>query len=67
MEIIRIKHSRLSETNFENLGFGEVFSDHMFSMKYEDGIWKSPQIIPFGKIEVLPSMCSFLPRTVSWE
>jgi branched-chain amino acid aminotransferase len=58
MNILRIKKSRLSETDFENLGFGEVFSDHMLSMEYENGAWNPPQIMPFGKIEVLPSMCS---------
>lgn len=58
MKILKIKKSRLSETDFGNLGFGEIFSDHMLSMDYENGAWKSPQIMPFGKIEILPSMCS---------
>jgi len=58
MKILKIKKSRLSETDFGNLGFGEVFSDHMLSVDYENGTWKSPQIMPFGKIEILPSMCS---------
>ena len=37
MEIIKTKQSRRDQTDFENLGFGEVFSDHMFSMEYKDG------------------------------
>ncbi len=48
----------INETDFENLGFGEVFSDHMFSMEYKNGEWTSPQIVPFGKIEIFPSLCS---------
>lgn len=58
MQITKTYPSRLSETDFEHLGFGEVFSDHMFSMEYMDGEWTLPQIIPFGKIEILPSLCS---------
>jgi branched-chain amino acid aminotransferase len=58
MEIIKTKQSRKDQTDFENLGFGEVFSDHMFSMEYKDKEWLSPQIIPFGPLEIYPSMCS---------
>ncbi len=58
IEITETHHSRINETDFENLGFGEVFSDHMFSMEYRNGGWVSPEIIPFGKIEIYPSLCS---------
>ncbi len=58
INITKTHKSRINETDFENLGFGEVFSDHMFSMEYKNGEWISPQIVPFGKIEILPSLCS---------
>ena len=58
IQITKAKHSRIKEINFENLGFGEVFSDHMLSMEYRNGRWELPQIIPFGKIEIYPSLCS---------
>lgn len=58
MQITKTYPGRLSEIDFENLGFGEVFSDHMFSVEYINGEWNLPQIIPFGKIEILPSLCS---------
>jgi branched-chain amino acid aminotransferase len=58
MEIIKTKRSRKGEVDLENLGFGEVFSDHMFSMEYRDGTWTSPKVMPFGPIELLPSTCS---------
>jgi len=58
MEIIKTRRSRRDQVDFENLGFGEVFSDHMLSMDYKDGEWGSPQIIPYGPIEVSPAMCS---------
>jgi len=58
MEMIKTKKSRREQTDFENLGFGEVFSDHMLSMEYKDKEWLSPQIIPFGPLQIYPSMCS---------
>ncbi|HLB72218.1 MAG: branched-chain amino acid aminotransferase [Candidatus Methanoperedens sp.] len=58
INITKTHKSRIDETEFENLGFGEVFSDHMFSMDYRNGEWTSAQIIPFGNIEILPSLCS---------
>ena len=58
MEIIKIQKSRRDQIDFENLGFGEVFSDHMLSMEYNDREWLSPQIIPFGPLQIYPSMCS---------
>ncbi len=58
MEIIKIPESRIGQVDFDNLGFGEVFSDHMFSMEYEDGVWGSHRIIPFGAIEVSPALSS---------
>ena len=56
-EIIKTTSSRLGVTDLVNLGFGEVFSDHMFNMDYKDGAWRSPRIVPFGPVEILPSMC----------
>lgn len=44
----------------ENLAFGKIFTDHMFIMDYEEGKgWHDPRIVPFGPIEVLPSLSIF--------
>lgn len=51
-------NSNIGKIDFENLGFGEIFTDHMFSMEYKNGEWILPSIIPFGKMEILPSLCS---------
>jgi branched-chain amino acid aminotransferase len=59
MEIIRTDHSRRDQIDFENLGFGEDFSDHMLIMDYRDGEWSPAKIVPYGPIEVFPAMCSF--------
>ncbi|MCL5958293.1 MAG: branched-chain amino acid aminotransferase, partial [Chloroflexi bacterium] len=58
MEITRTQSSRIAETDFANLGFGEVLADHMLVMDYGDGEWSHPQIRPYGKIEISPSICS---------
>ena len=35
----------------ESLGFGKVFSDHMFIMDYDCEIgWHNARIVPFGNI-----------------
>ena len=41
-----------------NLNFGEVFSDHMLIMDYTNGRWQAPQIIPYGEMNIFPSMCA---------
>lgn len=38
------------------LGFGRIFTDHMFAMDYTDGEgWHDARIVPFGKIELHPA------------
>ena len=41
----------------DDLGFGRVFSDHMFIMDYTEGMgWHDARIIPYGPISYEPSM-----------
>ncbi len=58
MKITKTLKSRKHEVNFGNLGFGEHFSDHMFSCEYKNGAWDVPQIVPYRSISVSPSICS---------
>ncbi len=40
----------------DKLGFGKVFSDHMFVMEYETGKgWYGHRIVPFGNISLHPA------------
>lgn len=42
------------------LGFGHFFTDHMFIMDYTTGQgWYDPRIVPYGPIEVEPSVMVF--------
>lgn len=41
----------------KDLGFGKIFTDHMFTMDYTSGKgWHSPQIIPYAEVPALPSI-----------
>ncbi len=37
------------------LGFGQLFTDHMFMMEYEDGAWKNPRIEPYRDFQMDPA------------
>lgn len=55
MKIKKIDSSRINSIDFENLNFGAVFSDHMFTCDYVDGKWVNPEIIPYQPISVSPA------------
>ena len=55
MRIEKSPISRLSKTDFNNLKFGEIFTDHMFICDYENGKWIDPRIVPYKPIEIEPS------------
>lgn len=58
MEVVRTSESRLACVDFDNLEFGRIFSDHMFQSAYRNGVWNAPKIVPYGAIEIAPSLCS---------
>ena len=40
----------------QKLGFGKIFTDHMFVMNYTEGKgWHDPRIEPFHKISLSPA------------
>ncbi len=52
----RTSHARLAETDFSNLPFGKIYTDHMFMADFEDGEWKNFQILPYGPIQMSPAI-----------
>lgn len=50
--------SRLAQVDFNALGFGKVFSDHMFVADYDNGEWQDLRIEPFGHFPMHPAMSS---------
>ncbi|MCB7481379.1 branched-chain amino acid aminotransferase [Christiangramia sediminis] len=55
IDIQRAPQSKISETNFDNLVFGQVFSDHMMECDYKNGEWQAPVIKPYGPLTLEPS------------
>ena len=49
------KSSSIESVDFENISFGQVFSDHLFVMDYADGVWKKGSIQPFGPMTLNPA------------
>ena len=41
------------------LGFGEIFSDHMFIMDYDNGQWHDARIVPFENLSYSPGTAVF--------
>lgn len=54
--ITKAAHSRLSETNLENIPFGRVFTDHMLEADYENGEWRNVEIKPYQPLLLDPSL-----------
>lgn len=47
--------SKIKEVDFENLPFGNIFSDHMVVCEYKDGSWGLPTVVPYRPITLDPS------------
>ncbi|WP_054851606.1 branched-chain amino acid aminotransferase [Olleya sp. ITB9] len=55
IKITRTETSKISSIDFNNLAFGQVFSDHMLTCDYKDGKWHKPEVVPYGPITLDPS------------
>ena len=59
MKITAAQESKINTVDFDNLEFGEIFTDHMFVCDYADGKWKTPEILPYQTIQMDPSSSVF--------
>jgi branched-chain amino acid aminotransferase len=56
IKITKTTSPKQKPTDESKLGFGQIFSDHMFIMEYDVGQgWHSPQIKPFENISLSPA------------
>jgi branched-chain amino acid aminotransferase len=55
IDIVRVKNSKINEVDFENLAFGNTFTDHMFVCDYKEGKWQRPIIKPYEPFLIDPS------------
>ena len=51
----KVEASRANEVDATNIQFGKSYSDHMLVADYIDGVWQTPQIIPYGNISISPA------------
>lgn len=52
--ITKTQNSRLATIDWNHLPFGHIFTDHMLSMDYANGVWQQAQIMPFGPLSLNP-------------
>jgi len=56
IKITKAPTSKLPSVDFNNLGFGNFFTDHMFVVDYRDGQWGNAEIVPYGPISFEPAL-----------
>ena len=60
IEIELTKNPKSKPTDESKLGFGNIFTDHMFIMNYDEGKgWHSPRIVPYAPLTLDPSAMVF--------
>jgi branched-chain amino acid aminotransferase len=55
IDIVRATSSKIESIDFENLAFGNVFTDHMLLCDFKDGSWQKPIIKPYAPFMIDPS------------
>lgn len=58
IKITKVASSKIQQTDFTHLPFGKYFTDHMLVAEYSDGVWHTPEIVPYGPICFDPSMAT---------
>ncbi len=55
IDIVKAATSKISSVDFDNLAFGNVFTDHMFICDFKEGAWQKPTIKPYEPFLIDPS------------
>jgi branched-chain amino acid aminotransferase len=55
IEIIKASTSKIDLVDFQNLTFGNVFTDHMLDCDFKNGEWQKPVIKPYAPFLMDPS------------
>ncbi len=55
IDLVSASASKINEIDFENLAFGNVFTDHMLQCDFKDGKWQKPTIKPYEPFLIDPS------------
>ena len=58
--VTRTTQPKVKPTDESKLGFGKIFTDHMFLMDYEAGKgWFNPRVVPYGNFSLDPATTVF--------
>jgi branched-chain amino acid aminotransferase len=55
IDIVRVKNSKINDVDFENIAFGNTFTDYMFVCDFKEGKWQKPIIKPYEPFLIDPS------------
>lgn len=55
IDIVRASASKIEDVDFENLAFGNTFTDHMLICDFKEGQWQKPVIKPYEPFLIDPS------------
>ncbi len=55
IDVVLSTSSQINEVDFENLAFGNIFTDHMLVCDYKDGAWQKPIIKKYEPFLLDPS------------
>jgi len=55
IDIVKVKNSKINEIDFENISFGNVFTDHMLVCDFKEDKWQKPIIKPYEPFLIDPS------------
>ncbi|MFQ3341270.1 MAG: branched-chain amino acid aminotransferase [Flavobacteriaceae bacterium] len=59
MKVTQIANTKIKNVDFENLAFGQTFTDHMFVCHFRDGKWQIPEVKPYKALTLEPSASVF--------
>jgi branched-chain amino acid aminotransferase len=56
INITKTNNSKIDQVDFDNIPFGQIYSDHMLVANFVDGKWDTPEIKPFENMSYSPAM-----------
>ena len=56
INITKTNNSKIDQIDFNNIPFGQIYSDHMLIANFVDGKWDTPEIKPFENMSFSPAM-----------
>lgn len=55
IDIVKSDTSKINAVDFDNITFGQIFTDHMFICDFENNEWQTPKITPYQPMIMDPS------------